>query len=139
MDITLLETLRYKIATAKVFADVFEYFFDNFGEDPDFFALGEPAEDDLLLKLLGHIGGEIFKTDKVRLDGLRLIRIAEYNFIHGGMTMNGAMGNVIYCEDLQKGLLVVHRPGKNPPTQFVRFSAEMLPPHVAAEASKFKH
>ena len=95
--------------------------------------------DDLLLKLLGQIGGSIFKTDKVKLDNARLLRVNEYNFIHGGMTINGAMANVIYCDDLQQGILMVYRPASKPPTQFVRFSAEMLPPNMAAEASKFKH
>ncbi len=139
MDLSPLETLRYKIATGKVFADTFEFFFDNFGEDAAFIALGEPANDDMLLKLLGHVGGAIFKTDKVRLDNLRLIRIAEYSFIHGGMTINGAMANVIYCDDLQQGIIAVFRPQANPPTQFVRFSAEMLAPNMVEEASKFKH
>ena len=139
MDLSLLETLRYKIATAKVFADVFEYFFDHFGEDMEFLDLGESADDDLLLNLLGQVGGVIFKTDKVRLDGLRLVRIADYHFIHGGMTMNGAIANVIYCDDIQQGILAVHRPRVSPPTQFVRFSAEMLAPNLTAEASKFKH
>ena len=139
MDITLLETLRFKISTAKDFSEVFEYFFDHFGEDPKFFDAGEPAENDLLLQLLGQIGGQIFKTDRVKLDNLRLIRVKEYNFIHGGMTINGAMANVIYCEDLQQGLLCLFRPTVKPPTQFVRFSAEMLAPHLAQEASKFKN
>ena len=138
MDLTLLETLRFKISTAKDFSEVFEYFFDHFGEDPKFFEVGEPADNEMLVQMLGKIGGSIFKTDKVRLDNLRLVRIKEYNFIHGGMIMNGAMGNVIYCEDLQQGLLVIHRPGKNPPTHFARFTAEMLAPHLAKEASKFK-
>lgn len=139
MDLSLLETLRYKIATGKVFADTFEFFFDHFGEDADFVALGEPANDDMLLKLLGHVGSAIFKTDKVRLDNLRLIRIAEYDFIHGGMTINGAMANVIYCNDLQQGILVVFRPQSNPPTQFVRFSAEMLTAIPGGGEGDFKH
>ena len=140
MDLSLLETLRYKIATGPVFADIFEYFYDHFGEDPAFFEASEPMEpleQELLLKLLGHIGGAVFKTDKVKLDNLRLLRVAEYDFIHGGFTMNGAMANVIYCSDLQKGIVVIHRPRQNPTTQFARFSAEMLPPNLTKEAEKF--
>ena len=139
MDLSLLETLRHKIVTGKVFSDVFEYFFDHFGEKMEFFDEGEPAKDELLLNLLGQIGGAIFKTEKVTLDRLCLMRIEKYNFIHGGMTMNGAVANVIYCDDLQKGILAVHRPKMNPPTQFARFSAEMLAPNLVAESSNFKH
>ena len=139
MDLSLLKTLRDKIATSKVFADVFEYFYDHFGETPEFFDAGEPVEDELLQGLLGQVGGALFKTDKVRLQNMRLIRIKEYNFIHGGMTINGAMANVIYCDDLKQGIVAIHIPAKNQPTQFIRFSAEMLAPNLVAEASKFKH
>jgi len=139
MDLSLLETLRDKIVNGKDFADIFEYFYDHFGENTEFLDEGEPANDQLLVGLLGKIGGAIFKTDRVRLDNLFLIRIPEYHFIHGGFTMNGAISSVIYCTDLQKGIVVVHRPKSNPPTHFARFSAEMLAPNLTAQASKFKH
>lgn len=140
MDLTLLETLRLKIATGTNFMEVFEYFFDHFGEDPAFLGAGElvePKETNLLTQLLAHIGSAIFKTDKIVMKDTRLIRVPEYQFIHGGFIMNGCMANVIYCEDLQKGILVVHRPKINPPTHFARFSAEMLPSNLTKEAAKF--
>ncbi len=139
MDLSLLETLRYKITTGKDFGEVFEYFFDHFGEAPDFFDVGELTEDRMLLSLLSHIGGTLFKTQRVTLDNMRLIEIKEYDFIHGALTINGAMASVIYRTDLQQGILSVYRPGKNAHTDFVRFSAEMLPPNFSSEMSKFKH
>ena len=138
MDISLLDTLRFKIATCKVLADAFEYFFDNFGEVPEFFSVGEPVDDQLLIQLLTHIGGALFRTKKVMLRATRLVRIAEYNFIHGGLTMNGAIANVIYFDDIRQGILAVHRPASGDSTEFVRFSAEMLPSELVAKATKFK-
>ena len=139
MDLTLLKTLRHKIVNDKVFSEAFEYFLDHFGEDTDFFDVGESANDDLLLELLGQIGGAIFKTDEIALVNVRLVFIKEYNFIHGGMLMNGAVTNVIYCTDLKKGIVVVFRPKENPPTRFARFSAEALPPNFNEKGFDLKH
>ena len=139
MNLSLLDTLRYKISVGKVFSETFEYFFENFGEDEEFMELGEPAEDETLVQLLGHIGGMMFQTDKVRLDHLLLISIPGHNFIHGGMMLNGAMANVIYCADLQQGILAVHRPKLTPSMQFARFSAEMLTPTMRGDKPEFKH
>ena len=139
MDLTLLDTLRFKIATDKVLADVFEYFFDNFGEDPEFFSVGTPVEDTRLAQLLAHVGGALFKAAKITLRDSRLVRIDEYSFIHGGFLMNGALANVIYFDDIKKGILAVHRPSSHGYTDFVRFSAEMLANNLIAEAAKFTH
>ena len=139
MDLSLMETLRFKIATVKTLADAFEYFFDHFGENSDFFDVGTHAEDDLLISLLSHIGGTLFKTRKITLGNMRLIEIKEHDFIHGALTINGAMSSVIYCTDLRQGILSVYMPHDGPRTQFVRFSAEMLPPNFVAETTKFKH
>ena len=56
----------------------------------------------MLVQLLGHIGGALFKTNKVKLDNLHLLKVAGYDFIHGGFIMNGCMGTVLYCEDAPK-------------------------------------
>ena len=140
MDLSLLETMRYKIMTGKDFSEIFNYFFDHFGENRAFIdaCVPSPPEDnEMLVQLLGHIGGAIFKTNKVRMDIMGLLKIAEYDFIHGGVVMNGCMGTVLYCEDAQKGIIALSpaKPGGN--TQFVRFSAEMLPPNFMKEAAKF--
>ena len=139
MDLSKLKILRQKIATEKVFSKAFEYFFDHFGEDPKFFDVGEPVKDDRLIEMLGQIGGEIFQTELVALVNIRLVKIKEYRFIHGGMTMNGAVANVIYCDDIQKGILVVYRPTETPHTRFARFSAEMIAPNLVAQGEELKH
>ena len=140
MDLSLLETMRYKIMTGTDFSEIFNYFFDHFGENIAFIdaSLPTPPQDNpMLTQLLGRIGGALFKTNKVRLDDLHLLKIAEYNFIHGGFIMNGCMGTVLYCEDAQKGILAIHRPKEKMPSQFARFTAEMLPSNLAKEAEKF--
>ena len=140
MDISLLETLRVKIATENDFAKIFEYFYDHFGEDPAFFEISEPftaKANDLIVQLVAQIGGAVLKTKQIKLDNLRLLRVADYHFVHGGFMLNGAMGTVIYCDDIQKGMVALHKMKKNEPVHFARFSAEMLAPNLTKESEKF--
>ena len=98
--------------------------------------MGEPAEDPFLIQLLSHIGGTVFSSTKVKIRRPSMFRIAEYNFIHGGMEMDGAIANVIYFDDIRKGILAIQKPNEAQ-TRFVRFSSEMLPSNLSRDASKF--
>ena len=138
MDLTLLKTLRTKIVTAKDFSEVFDYFFDNFGENPEFMDVSEPVIDDLLIKVLESIGRSLFKTENVRFENLLLLRVPEYNFIHGGMVINGAPATVLYCDDSKVGIFLAHTK-LDPPTRMARFSAEQITPALKQGLSNFKH
>ena len=140
MDLSLLETMRYKIMTGKDFSEIFHYFFDHFGENVAFIdaSVPTPPEDnEMLLQLLAHIAKAVFKTNTARLDRLSLLKIAEYDFVHGGFVINGRMGTALYCEDAQKGLLALAPAKPGGETQFIRFSAEMLPRNLTKESAKF--
>lgn len=139
MDLTLLQTLRQKLLTTTEFSDVFDYFYDHFGGSMEFMNASEPTQDELLLELIGKIGGALFKTSAIRLDGFLLLRIAQYHFIHGGMTINGAPANVIYFDDIKKGMILIHAKIGENNTHCARFSADMIAPNLAAQATKFKH
>jgi len=136
MDITLLDTLRYKIDTVTTLSNAFEYFFDHFGDHPEFHTFGEPATDTILEQLLSHVAGAVLKTDRIKLAGLRLLRIAEYNFIHGGMMINGSIATVIYFDDIRKGILALKQPS-SPNTDFARFTADMLPRDLVKKSANF--
>ena len=139
MDLSLLRTLRQKIVNGKDFSEVFEYFFDKFGENPEFLGVGEPVENELLLKMVCQFAGKVFKTEKLLVARVLFVGIKEHKFIHGCMTINDAMCSVIYCEDLQKGIIAIHRFSGDENTHFGRFSAEMLPQNFASEMNSFKH
>ena len=136
MDLSLLDTLRYKIDTVKNLSEAFEYFFDHFAEHREFLTCGQLAEDPMLTQLLTHIGGTVLKTTRVKLEGLRTVRIEEYNFIHGGLTINGAIATVIYFDDIRKGILAMQQRGRQA-TDFVRFTAEMLPRDLVKKSAHF--
>jgi hypothetical protein len=45
MDLSLLNTLKKKLHDAEQFSDVWDYFMTNFGELPEFNALGQRSSD----------------------------------------------------------------------------------------------
>jgi hypothetical protein len=126
MDLTLLATLKEKIASAKDFGSVWSYFFDHFGEDPAFIALGERTQDAFLEAILLQVGGELFGR-QVALGNLLLTRLPEHHFIHGGFTLGGKLANVIYFDDIQTGLLAVLFSVTPSETKMVRFTGRRMP------------
>jgi hypothetical protein len=52
-----------------------------------------------------------------------LIHIAEHGFWHGCFVLAGRLGQVIYFEDIDRGLLTIAGDVSSGHTHFVRFSA----------------
>ena len=125
MDLSLLETLKEKLASATRFADVLDYFLTHFGEKPEFIALGERARHPFLESLIAQIGGQIFPGNVV-VSHLILTRLAEQQFLHGGGVINGGLATLLYFEDVQQGLLAVVMPPPTIETKLVRFSGRSL-------------
>jgi hypothetical protein len=128
MDLTLLATLKDKLIHAKEFSDVMNYFFDHFGEDPDFIALGERTESPFLVAVLEQVGEQMFGRS-VQLTNLLMTRLPEHQFIHGGFIINGRLANLIYFEDIHKGLMAVVASVSPGETKFVRFTGRPMPPN----------
>jgi hypothetical protein len=126
MDLSPLATLKERLVTAEKFSDVMDYFFDHFGENPAFIALGERIEEPFLESVLLQIGGQIF-PGKVTVGHLILTRLPEHQFIHGGFTVNGHLANLLYFEDIQVGLMAVVMPPPSMETKLVRFTGRRLP------------
>jgi len=106
MDLSRLATLKEKLVGAQDFSGVFEFFFDHFGEDPDFMALGERASNPLLETMLAHIAKQLFGRE-VPVTDVVLLRVAGHSFLHGTATLGGKLATVIYFEDKHVGLLAV--------------------------------
>jgi hypothetical protein len=127
MNLALLATLKDKLVHAKNFGDVMNYFFDHFGEDPDFIALGNRADDPFLEAVFEQVGEQIF-GGRVRVGNLLLTHLPEHQFIHGGFLLNDRLANVIYFEDIHMGLMAVVWSVVPAETKMVRFSGRPLPP-----------
>jgi hypothetical protein len=129
MDLALLATLKDKLATATNFAEVMVYFFDHFGEDPDFMGQGESGRVPFLETVLAEVGKQLYKDSgrtTLAID-FRLVRLPEQQFVHGAVTLGGKPANVIYFEDVHIGLMTVIWSLKPPETKYVRFSGRQMP------------
>ncbi len=127
MDLTLLATLKDKLIHAQNFTQVWEYFFDHFGEDPAFIALGDRARHPFLEVVLEQVGRQLF-AQPVTVANLLLTHLPEQQFLHGGCTLNGKLANVIYFEDIHMGLLAVVMSLAPTDTKMVRFTGTPMPP-----------
>ena len=126
MDLSKLATLKAKLATAKNFSEVTGYFLDHFGEDPSFLELGQLASDDFIEQVVAEVAGQLFGR-RVPIRNLRLVRLPEQEFLHGGFTVEGKVGTLIYFEDQRKGLIAIAWSVAPPETKFARFSGQPVP------------
>jgi hypothetical protein len=130
MDLTLLATLKDRLIHAENFSQVWEYFLDHFGQDPDFIALGERTDDPFLEAVLTQVGTELFHREVTPTDFL-LTRVPEHQFVHGGCILNGRLTNVLYFEDIYTGLLAVVMSVTPAETKLVRFTGRRLQRNLA--------
>ena len=126
MDLSKLETLQEKLLDADDFYEVFNYFFDHFGENTEFLTLGEQVERPLIEQVLAQVGQHLLGASVVTIEDLLLVHVPEHNFIHGGCIINGRMGNLFYFEDIQQGLLAVLMSFGSGETQIARFTAHRV-------------
>jgi hypothetical protein len=125
LDLTRLATLKDKLIHAGNFNEVFNYFFDHFGENASFIALGERVDDAFLEAVIRQVAGELFPGE-VQLQQMLLTRLPEYGFIHGGFTVNGCLGNVLYFEDIRTGLLAIVTSFFPSETKLARFTGKPM-------------
>src|SRR5262249_52999441 len=121
MDLHLLAQLKQKLTSATNFQEVQTYFLDHFGEDPAFMALGDATPHPLIEATLTAVVAQLFGRS-VPVRDLRLVRLPEHQFVHGGFTAGGRIGSVFYFEDVHAGLATVIWTFSPPETKFVRFS-----------------
>jgi hypothetical protein len=126
MDLALLVTLKEKLVNASEFSDVMHYFFDHFGEDEEFMALGEGGRTPFLESVLTEVAKQLFQIGVVRID-MRLIHLPEQKFVHGMVTMNDKPANVFYFDDIHVGLMAVIWSLEPPETKYVRFTGRQMP------------
>ena len=126
MNLSLLAELKERLIHATEFIKVWEYFLDHFGENPDFIALGERTQNDLVEAIIIQTAKQVHGQDLKPQESL-LTRLPEYQFIHGGCFKKGKMTNVLYFEDIFMGTLMLCAVGDDNTTA-VRFSGRKLTP-----------
>lgn len=112
-----IDALKVALAKKSQISDVFTQFFDTLGENPAFLAMGTSSEPpERVLPALQSLASQVFpnapSNHAVRVD-LRMVRIAHQGFWHGGCTINGKIGTLLFFEDLEMSAIALHRGGSD--------------------------
>ena len=107
VDMQKLDTLKEKLVNAKEFSDVFNYFYDHFGENMDFVHVGKEVKFPLLKQVLVKIGQLTIKDLNAKPSQFFVIRVKSHHFYHGGFQFDRKMVNFIFFKDIDKGMLIV--------------------------------
>jgi hypothetical protein len=127
VDLSKLTELKRILHEAKNFATVWDYFLTNFGEQPEFMKHGEPVREDELLQLvIREVCKGLFPDRDAILLRSRLIRIAEYKFVHGSLFLDDRLSGMLYFEDDHKGMMAVCWSANPPETKYARFTGRAL-------------
>lgn len=143
MDLTPLSILKDKLMMAVDFKEPWDYFFENFGEDPDFFKFGTHVKLPLLKEVVIKVSQRLFKQERIRMTDFVLTNISQYNFFHGACLVEGKIATVIFFDDIDMGLIALFLEGNE--ITLARFSTVKLektkdvflvPPHFANRMTK---
>lgn len=125
MDLQILETLKEKLLNSQEFTEIFSFFMDHFGENPEFMALGERTRHPFLESVVTQVGGQMMGRS-IAVGPIDFIRVPAQQFIHGGFALEGRIGNVFYFEDILVGLVTVTPYLERGETKFARFTGRPL-------------
>lgn len=120
MDLKKLSELKEKLMVAEEIGDIWDYFFDHFGENPDFMALGKRRKSPLLQSILVKLGKELY-GDAGKLTGLQLVVLRAQRFAHGSCFLGSHPATVLYFADIGLGSAAVTNP-RTSMTHFIRFT-----------------
>ncbi len=127
MDLSRLEKLKKMIVSAESFGEPWDYFFDHFGEKPEFMTLGKPAKHPVLEAVVEQLAREIYKGEsEVTVTKPMLVELAEQKFVHGSFFVQGRMGVLIFFQDIDMGLMSLAAQSPEAPTLMMRFSTYMV-------------
>lgn len=129
MDLSRLSDLKDKLAAAETLSEIWDFFFDNFGEDPDFIALGKPKRVPLVRNILRMVAKQLY-GEGAELRSLHLTVLREQRFAHGTCSLGGHLTTVLYFGDLGMGSLASTDPSTGM-TRFVRFTKMGVAPAPA--------
>jgi len=118
MNIKRWQELKQKLTHEPDLGKIWLFYMDHFSDHVEFTNLGQPCHNRYLADVVLKSCEELFgKTTP--LTNLLLIYIAEHQFFHGPLEIQGRFGGVIYFEDVKVGLIAVS--ATFPPTDEVKY------------------
>lgn len=125
MKLDLLNQLEQKLSQEKELSSIWSFYMDNFADYQEFTNLGEPTINPLLEAAVTQICQQMYGRE-VAVRNLLLIRLADYQFVHGPFMIGGRIGGVIYFEKKQMGLVVVTELSPSQEVKYSRFSCKIM-------------
>lgn len=106
LDLRKLEDLKEKMQAEEDFGAIWKFFFDNFGENPEFMALGESADDTMrqfLEPILESICKQLVDRDVMAAQFI-LTELPDHKFYHGPCLTDAGIAVIFYFDDLKMGM-----------------------------------
>ena len=106
LDLRKLEDLKEKMQVEEDFAAIWKFFFDHFGENPEFMALGEQADEEMrqfLEPILESICKQLVNREVMTAQFI-LTEFPDQKFYHGPCLTDAGIAVVFYFDDLKMGM-----------------------------------
>jgi len=106
LDLQKLEDLKEKMQVEEDFGAIWKFFFDHFGENPEFMALGARADETMhffLEPILESICQQVVNHEVMAAQFI-LTEIPGRNFYHGPCLTDAGIAVVFYFDDLKMGM-----------------------------------
>lgn len=124
-DLSKINELRQILRTATALGEISDAFWDQVASEPAFTSAGRPVENPCLRLVVERVAGQALeRAPRVALT--MFIHIREHGFWHGCCLLGGKLCQVLYFEDIDRGLLTLAPGLLSEHTRFVRFSTVEL-------------
>jgi hypothetical protein len=107
LDMQRLEELKEKTQTDDDFGAIWKYFFDHFGENPEFMTMGQRADEDMvsfLEPILESVCKRAVNRD-VMVAQFILTEVPDTRFFHGPCLTDAGIAVVFYFDDVKTGMV----------------------------------
>ncbi|MCC5899242.1 MAG: hypothetical protein JJU32_15175 [Phormidium sp. BM_Day4_Bin.17] len=118
-----LKELEMRLNREKKLAKLWEYYMDRFADHPEFIEVGEPVEHPFLQDVIPMLSQEMVKKDP---RDIFLIKIPDYEFIHGSFWVEDRIGGIIYFENKLKGMAAISDSTGSGNVKFSRFTGHPI-------------
>lgn len=122
LDMKKMDILKEKLVNCKNFNEVFNYFYDHFGENKEFVHAGREVKYAELKQVLIKVGQLTIRNLNAKPSRFFIIRVKSHHFYHGGFHLDRKLVNFIFFKDIDKGMITISSFPVSSEVLFGRFS-----------------